>query len=64
MCRFVEYTYKVKLAKVQLPSFRRSAVANKNSPGKIGFYRQFFAIKNRGHMTALRSGVTYYDTLY
>ena len=32
MCQFVEYTYKVKLAKFQLPSFRRSAVANKNSP--------------------------------
>ena len=31
MCQFVEYTYKVKLAKFQLPSFRRSAVANKNS---------------------------------
>ena len=33
MCQFVEYTYKVKLAKFQLPSFRRSAVANKNSLG-------------------------------
>ena len=31
MGQFVEYTYKVKLAKFQLPSFRRSAVANKNS---------------------------------
>ena len=36
MCQFVEYTYIVKLAKFQLPSFRRSAVANKNSLGGGG----------------------------
>ena len=43
--QFFEYTYKVKLAKFQLPSLRRSAVTNENSlggagsappPGKIG----------------------------
>ena len=36
MCQFVKYIYKVKLAKFQLPSFRRSAVANKNSLGGGG----------------------------
>ena len=42
--QFFEYTYKVKLANFQLPSFRRSAVTNENSlggagsapPGKVG----------------------------
>ena len=33
---FFEYTYKVKLEKFQLPSFRRSAVTNENSLGGGG----------------------------
>ena len=32
-CQLFEYTYKVNLAKFQLPSFRRSAVTNENSLG-------------------------------
>ena len=34
--QFFEYTYKVKLANFQLPSFRRSAVTNENSLGGAG----------------------------
>ena len=34
--QFFEYTYKVKLAKFQLPNFRRSAVTNENSLGGGG----------------------------
>ena len=34
--QFFEYTYKVKLAKFQLPRFRRSAVTNENSLGGGG----------------------------
>ena len=47
MCQFVEYTYKVKLAKFQLPSFRRSAVANKKAlgAGRIGLKLQIGLFK-------------------
>ena len=40
MCQFVENTFKVKLAKFQLPSFRHSAILNKSSLGVGGGDRQ------------------------
>ena len=54
--QFFEYTYKVKLAKFQLSSFRRSAVTDENSqpappPGKIGLSEALF-FKSRGYATS------------
>ena len=70
-CQFFEYTYKVKLAKFQLPSFRRSAVTNENSlggqaasPGKIGLKSTKTTVKTTEKSNHTWSAILYVLVYY